>query len=252
EFPVIITQKDEELANLQQQLEDLLGVITKKDEDLVTLQHHIGDIEGSIQQKEEELATLQQLLAESQGIIGQKDQELANLQQGRESSAIVPEKYQEMIAEKEEELATLHMLLENSQEIITKKDEELRQLQQNLVQPESEEDLINKESEFKKMTFTQLENLLVYYPSICKLIEIKPNVTAKNFLPLFSHLDKLLQNWGYEKLGTPGEEVRYNPEEHQTNDDTIQPGDLVYIRFIGYKYNNQVITLPKVTRNFPS
>jgi hypothetical protein len=169
------------------------------------------------------------------------------------------EEYQTILTQKEQELAQLRQQLgDSTQEYQARKEQELAELRQQLQDVTQEfskqiEVLIyNKEIEFKSTTFAQLQTLLVYYPSVRKIVEIRPNLTAKNLITLFSYLDKLLQDWEYEGIGTPGEQVTYNREYHETNDQTIQPGELVYIRLIGYKSQTRILALPQVSRTFPN
>ena len=264
-------KKEQELAQLHQQLgestQEYQTILTQKEQELVELRQQLGDSTQEYQtiltQKEQELVELRQQLGDSaqeyQTILTQKEQKLAELHQQLGDSA---QEYQVTITEKEQELIELRQQLGDSaqeyQTILTQKDQELEQLRQQLGDSAQEfskqlEVLIyNKEIEFKYMTFAQLQTLLVYYPSVRKIVETRPNLTAKNLIHLFSYLDKLLQDWEYEGIGTPGEQVIYNPEYHETNDQTIQPGELVYIRLIGYKNQTKIVALPQVSRTFPS
>ncbi|ELR97920.1 hypothetical protein, partial [Gloeocapsa sp. PCC 73106] len=139
--------------------------------------------------------------------------------------------------------------LNELQSELTQKNQELEKIKQE----QSEElfrALQNAEIEFKNNSFAQVKRLLIYYPSAIKIIETKPNIPAKSLISLLNNLDKLLVYWGYQTIGKPGERVKYNPEYHQTDDETIQPGESVYIRFVGYQQETTIVTPAKVSRNF--
>lgn len=108
-------------------------------------------------------------------------------------------------------------------------------------------------ADFQHNTFDQLETLLTNYPTVSKLIQEHPDLPAKNILPLFKPLDKILANWGYEAIGSPLAQVPYNPQLHQPDDRDITVGEKVYIWFVGYqdpklKY---IISPAVVSRNLP-
>lgn len=64
-------------------------------------------------------------------------------------------------------------------------------------------------------------------------------------------MDNLLSDWGYETIGEPWQEIEYNPQLHQADSDNIQQGDTVYIRFIGYRNGDKVLSPARVSRNLP-
>ena len=90
-------------------------------------------------------------------------------------------------------------------------------------------------TDFRQSTFEQLQTLLTNYPSASQMAQAKPDLPAKNLTSLFTPLESLLQSWGYEPIGKPWEQVPYNPQLHQPDADDIQEGELVYIRFVGYR-----------------
>ena len=105
--------------------------------------------------------------------------------------------------------------------------------------------------DFQQETLEQLQTLLTNYPTACKMAEIKPDLPAKNLIALFTPLDNLLTNWGYEVIGKPWEKVEYNPKLHQADDDEINQGELVYIRFVGYRQADKILFPAKVSRKLP-
>jgi DNA-binding Xre family transcriptional regulator len=101
-------------------------------------------------------------------------------------------------------------------------------------------------------TFHKLQTLLTSYPSVQQLVSMKPNVLAKNLIPLFSPLNNLIESWGYEQIGQVWEQVPYNPQLHQTDINDIKPGEMVYIRFVGYRDGEKILCPAKVSRNLPT
>lgn len=106
-------------------------------------------------------------------------------------------------------------------------------------------------ADFKDSTFQDLQSLLTNYPSLRSMIEAQPNLPAKNLVSLLTPLDNLLENWGYEAIGKAWEQVSFNPQLHQADSDEIAEGDLVYIRFVGYRHGDNIICPAKVSRTLP-
>ncbi|HEY9835853.1 MAG TPA: hypothetical protein V6D27_03090 [Vampirovibrionales bacterium] len=105
---------------------------------------------------------------------------------------------------------------------------------------------------FCQSTFEELQTLLTNYPTAVEMARIKPDLPAKNLTALFAPLGNLLENWGYEPIGHPWESVAYNPQFHQGDCDEIHPGEVVYIRFVGYRQGDRILSPAKVSRTLPS
>jgi hypothetical protein len=107
-------------------------------------------------------------------------------------------------------------------------------------------------SDFRSEVFEQLQTLLTNYPTAREMAKVKPDLPAKNLISLFTSLENLLENWGYETIGKPWEEVNYNPQIHQADSDDIEVGESVYIRFVGYRDGENILYPAKVSLNLPS
>jgi hypothetical protein len=105
--------------------------------------------------------------------------------------------------------------------------------------------------DFKNETFTQLQTLLSNYPTVQKMALAKPDLPARNLVSLFTPLENLLASWGYAPIGKPWEQVKYNPQLHQADNEDIQEGESVYIRFIGYLDGDKILYPAKVSRTIP-
>ncbi|MEN9223481.1 MAG: helix-turn-helix transcriptional regulator [Thermostichus sp. BF3_bins_97] len=99
--------------------------------------------------------------------------------------------------------------------------------------------------------FSLLQPLLTSYPTIRQIAQRKPDWPAQNVTALFRSLDALLQHWGYEPIGSPLESVPFEPQLHQPDQPDIQPGDPVFIRFVGYRQGGHIFCPAKVSRSLP-
>lgn len=107
-------------------------------------------------------------------------------------------------------------------------------------------------ADLRYLTFQQLQTLLTNYPSARQMALSKPDLPAKNLTSLFSPLDNLLESWGYDRIGSAWEQVPYNPQIHQADVGDIGEGELVYIRFVGYREGDRVLCPAKVSRTLPA
>lgn len=111
---------------------------------------------------------------------------------------------------------------------------------------------VELENDLQHSIFQQLQSLLTNYPSVRKLVEVKPDLPAKNIISLFTSLDNLIESWGYEPIGKVWEQVSYDPQLHQADLSDIEVGELVYIRFVGYRKGDHIIVPAKVSRALPA
>lgn len=161
------------------------------------------------------------------------------------------------IRELEEELAQTYDELEQNQD-------ELRQYQtdaRNQIKDLSAkcEDLNQKldklpaelQSSWQQELFTSLQYLFLNYPIAKMVAKLKPNTSIKNFISLLKPIDDLLTQWQIESIGKPWEKVSFNPEIHYSEEEKLTPGEEVYIRLVGYKQGEKILTLAKVSRQLP-
>ena len=121
--------------------------------------------------------------------------------------------------------------------------QECLQLRQALQQQETMRTTTMRHSLFK-----QLQTLFTHYPSISRVIEAKPDLPAKNITPLFAPLESLMQSWGVSQIGAAWEQVAYDPKLHQPDSPDIEVGELVYVRFVGYRDGDTILSPAKVSR----
>ncbi len=128
--------------------------------------------------------------------------------------------------------------------------EQLRQQCQRL-RLQLEEQSTQLSGDFQDKTFEQLRPLLINYPTARQMAEAKPDLSAKNLVALLTPLENLTESWGYEPIGKPWEQVSYDPQLHQPDADDITEGELVYIRFVGYRDGERILYPAKVSRILP-
>ena len=106
-------------------------------------------------------------------------------------------------------------------------------------------------ADFRRATFEQLQTLLTNYRAARKMAEAKPDMPAKNLSALFTPLENLLSSWDFQTIGSAWEQTAYNPQLHQADVEDITEGELVYIRFVGYREGERILTPAKVSRTLP-
>jgi molecular chaperone GrpE (heat shock protein) len=106
-------------------------------------------------------------------------------------------------------------------------------------------------ADFQTDSFAQLQPLLTNYPSACKMAQVKPDLPARNLVALFTPLEALLEAWHIAPIGVVWEQVPFNARQHQPDIDAIAPGELVYVRFVGYCQSDRILCPAKVSRTLP-
>lgn len=134
----------------------------------------------------------------------------------------------------------LQQALQQENERLTQK---CLQLEQALQQQEA-----NLTETFRHSLFKQLQTLFTHHPTISRIIEAKPDLSAKSLTPMFVPLENLIHGWGYDQIGKAWEQVAYDPTLHQPDAPDIAPGELVYVRFVGYRDGNAILCPAKVSR----
>lgn len=188
------------------------------------------------------------------------DQLEKELKLKNEELVIIQERINILLTERDEAFEKVKLQEDESQEIIVKLQEENLNLQHKVDALEEKLEEINVFSyqeiysfkkQFKEKTFDELHCLLTHYPTVKVMTKLKPNLPAKNLVTLFKPLDDLLNNWEITPIGKPWQKTSYDPELHQPDDQTIKSGDLVYIRFIGYRHGEDILYPAKVSRTLP-
>ena len=101
--------------------------------------------------------------------------------------------------------------------------------------------------EFQQATVQTLESLLLQWPTAAHAARQNPQAPAVRLLPLLRPMEQLLQAWGVEAIGPVGAQVNYDPQVHQLMEGTAQPGDLVKIRYVGYRQGDKLLYRAKTS-----
>ncbi len=108
------------------------------------------------------------------------------------------------------------------------------------------------QQDFKLQAFEQIQSLLTQYPSVRRRIEMKPDLPAGNLIGMFTTLENLVKFWGYSAIGNPWEQVEFDPQLHQGDVADLEIGELVYVRFVGYRSDDRILIPAKVSRTLPT
>jgi DNA-binding Xre family transcriptional regulator/molecular chaperone GrpE (heat shock protein) len=101
--------------------------------------------------------------------------------------------------------------------------------------------------EFQQSSLQVLEPWLVQWPTAAYAAQQNQQLPAVRLLPLVRPVEQLLQEWGVEAIASVGSELPYDPQWHQLMDGTAQPGDLVKVRYTGYRVDEKLLYRAKVS-----
>ena len=115
-----------------------------------------------------------------------------------------------------------------------------------------EKQLANQEEElaqkWQQSSLQILESLLVQLPTAAHAAQKNPQLPALKLLPLIiKPLEKLLSYWHVEAFAAVGEELHYDPQWHQLMEGNAQPGDIVRVRYVGYRQGDKLLYRAKVS-----
>lgn len=103
------------------------------------------------------------------------------------------------------------------------------------------------QQEFQQTSLQILESWLLQFPTAAYAAQQNPQIPATRLLPLLRPIDQLLQSWGIEAIAPVGSELPYDPHLHQLMDGNAQPGDLVKVRYAGYRQGEKLLYRAKVS-----
>ncbi|MFQ4145773.1 nucleotide exchange factor GrpE [Chlorogloeopsis sp. ULAP02] len=104
------------------------------------------------------------------------------------------------------------------------------------------------QQQFQQSSLQLLESLLLQFPTAAHKARENPQLSAINIVPLVQKpLEKLLQQWQVEAIAPVGAELPYDPQLHQLMDGNVQPGEIVKVRYIGYRQGDKLLYRAKVS-----
>jgi DNA-binding Xre family transcriptional regulator len=101
--------------------------------------------------------------------------------------------------------------------------------------------------EFQRTGVQTLESLILQLPTALHAAEQNPQLSATKLAPLLRPLERLLAEWGVETIAAVGAIVAYDPSEHQLLEGGVLPGDLVKVRYVGYRHGPVLLYRAKVS-----
>ncbi|NEN93898.1 MAG: nucleotide exchange factor GrpE [Okeania sp. SIO3H1] len=146
---------------------------------------------------------------------------------------------------------TLTELLDNFAPELVKKsvptststlEKEYNNLQANL---EQQKQFLTQE--FQQSSLQILESWLQQWPTVVYKVKQSPGLAAVKILPLLRPLEQLLQQWNVESIVPVGAEVPFDPQLHQLMEGSAQEGELVKVRYTGYRQGDKLLFRAKVS-----
>lgn len=94
---------------------------------------------------------------------------------------------------------------------------------------------------------TQLEPWMLQWPTARHAVSQNPDLPASRLIPLVAPVEHLLTMWGVEAIASVGDEVPYDPHCHQLMGGSAEPGQLVRVRYVGYRQGDRLLHRAKVS-----
>lgn len=101
--------------------------------------------------------------------------------------------------------------------------------------------------EFQQSSLGVLESWLLQWPTAAQKAQENPQLAAVKLLPLLRPMEQLLQQWGVDAIAPVGSELPYDPLLHQLMEGTVQPGEIVKVRYTGYRQGDKLLYRAKVS-----
>jgi transcriptional regulator with XRE-family HTH domain len=113
--------------------------------------------------------------------------------------------------------------------------QEMTQLQQTLL------------VEFQQASLETIESWLLQWPTAATAVRQNPQLPASKLLSLVEPVEQLVKHWNVSTIATVGEELAYDPQNHQLMKGVAQAGELVKVRYVGYKQGDKLLYKAKVS-----
>ena len=92
-----------------------------------------------------------------------------------------------------------------------------------------------------------LESWLLQWPTATHAVQQNATLPAARLLPLTKPLEALLKAWQVEPIGDVGETQPFDPQIHQPMAGNPQVGQMVRIRYVGYRHGQRLLYRAKVS-----
>jgi molecular chaperone GrpE (heat shock protein) len=120
--------------------------------------------------------------------------------------------------------------------------QEYQRLQQQL---EQQRETIARE--FQQASLQRLESWLLQWPTAASVAQQNPQLPAVKLLPLMKPVMDLLESWAVEAIASVGDKVPYDPQWHQLMEGSAAPGEMVKVRYVGYRQGEKLLYRAKVS-----
>ena len=127
-------------------------------------------------------------------------------------------------------------------EALTACQQEYQKLQQEMSQLEA-----NLAKEFQQESLETIESWLLQWPTAATAVRRNPQLPATRLLSLVEPVEELVRHWDVSTIATVGEELAYDPQNHQLMKGVAQPGEVVKVRYVGYKQGDKLLYKAKVS-----
>ncbi|MGV2829877.1 helix-turn-helix domain-containing protein [Myxosarcina sp. GI1(2024)] len=101
--------------------------------------------------------------------------------------------------------------------------------------------------EFQRESLQVIESWLLQWPTAAAAVRKNSQLPAERLLPLVKPLEQLLGEWGIEPISAVGEKLPYDPQRHELLKGTANSGELVEVRYVGYKQADKLLYKAKVS-----
>lgn len=130
----------------------------------------------------------------------------------------------------------------NSNERLTALETEYQRLQSQL-----ELQATQLQQQFQKESLAMLESWLLQWPTVTHAVAKNPDLPASRLVPLVQPVQDLLEQWGVVAIAPVGAEVPFDPQQHQLMEGTAEPGNLVKVRYTGFRQGETLLYRAKVS-----
>ena len=120
--------------------------------------------------------------------------------------------------------------------------QEYQKLQQEMSQLEAE-----LTQQFQQQSLETIESWLLQWPTAATAVRRNPQLPATRLLSLVEPVEELVEQWNVSTIATVGEELAYDPQQHQLMKGIAQPGEVVKVRYVGYKQGDKLLYKAKVS-----
>lgn len=120
--------------------------------------------------------------------------------------------------------------------------QEYQKLQQEMSQLES-----TLTQEFQQASLETIESWLLQWPTAATAVRQNPQLPATRLLSLVEPVEELVRQWDVSTIASVGEELTYDPQNHQLMKGVAEPGEVVKVRYVGYKQGDKLLHKAKVS-----